>query len=124
RAARLVRERLSSQLAVHEAGEGYRALSNLFSPVHSVRQVFALMPAATDDDWAVIGRRMARVPEAYRGFTASLREGARRGLLVAPRQVSTVVGQLDAWLAGPYFSTFVADGPERLRDELRTSAAA
>ena len=124
RAARLMRERLSAQLAVHEAGEGLRALSNLFSPVHSVRQVFALMPAATDDDWAVIGRRMARIPEAYRGFAASLREGARRGLLVAPRQVGTVVGQLDEWLAGPYFTTFVADGPDRLRGELRTSAAA
>jgi uncharacterized protein (DUF885 family) len=124
RCARLLRERLSAQLAVHEAGEGYRALSNLFSPVHAVRQVFALMPTATEDDWAVIGRRMARIPEAYRGFTESLREGVRRGLLVAPRQVGTVVGQLDEWLAGPYFTTFVAAGPERLRDELRTPAAA
>jgi uncharacterized protein (DUF885 family) len=124
RCARLLRERLSAQLAVHEAGEGYRALSNLFSPAHSVRQVFALMPTATDDDWAVVGRRMARIPEAYRGFAESLREGVRRGLLVAPRQVGTVVGQLDEWLAGPYFTTFVAAGPERLGDELRTSAAA
>ena len=124
RCARLLRERLSAQIAVHDAGENYRTLSNLFSPVHSVRQVFALMPRATDDDWAVIGRRLARVPEAYRGFVESLREGRRRGLLVAPRQVSTVVGQLDEWLAGPYFGTFVADGPEGLREELRTSAAA
>ncbi len=124
RCARLLRERLSAQLAVHDAGEGYRTLSNLFSPVHAVRQVFALMPTATDDDWAVIGRRLARVPEAYRGFVESLREGVRRGLLVAPRQVDTVVGQLDEWLAGPYFGTFVSGGPERLRDELRTSAAA
>jgi uncharacterized protein (DUF885 family) len=124
RCARLLRERLSAQLAVHDAGEGYRTLSNLFSPVHSVRQVFALMPRTSDEDWAVIGRRLARIPEAYRGFTESLREGVRRGLLVAPRQVSTVVGQLDEWLAGPYFASFVADGPEALRDELRTSAAA
>jgi uncharacterized protein (DUF885 family) len=124
RCARLLRERLSAQLAVHEAGEGYRALSNLFSPIHSVRQVFALMPTATDDDWAVIGRRMARIPEAFRGFADSLREGVRRGLLVAPRQVGTVVGQLDEWLTGPYFTTFVQAGPEALRDELRTAAAA
>ena len=123
RCARLLSERLSAQLAVHDAGEGYRTLSNLFSPVHSVRQVFALMPRATDDDWAVIGRRLARIPEAYRGFAESLREGVRRGLLVAPRQVDTVVGQLDEWLDGPYFASFVADGPERLRDELRASAA-
>jgi uncharacterized protein (DUF885 family) len=122
RCARLLRERLTAQIAVHEAGEGYRTLSNLFSPVHSVRQVFSLMPMSTDEDWAVIGRRLARVPEAYRGFVESLREGARRGLLVAPRQVSTVIGQLDEWLAGPYFTTFVADAPDRLRDELRAAA--
>ena len=81
RCARLLRERLGAELAAHEAGEGLRALSNLSSPVHSVRQVFLLMPTASEEDWAVVARRMARVPEAYRGFRASLEEGARRGLL-------------------------------------------
>jgi uncharacterized protein (DUF885 family) len=122
--ARLLRERLGAQLAAHEAGEGLRALNNLFSPVHSVRQVFSLMPAVTEEDWAVIGRRMARVPEAYAGFRESLEEGGRRGLLVAPRQVHTVVSQLDEWLAAPYFSTFVAAGPEALRPELVAAADA
>jgi uncharacterized protein (DUF885 family) len=124
RCARLLRERLSAQVDAHDAGEGLRQLSNLFSPVHSVRQVFSLMPTASDDDWAVVARRLARVPEAYRGFTASLREGARRNLLVAPRQVRTVVGQLDEWLTGPYYTTFAAAGPERLQGDLRTAAAA
>jgi len=122
--ARLLRERLGAELAAHEAGEGYRALSNLFSPVHSVRQVFLIMPTATEEDWAVVARRLARVPEAYAGFRASLEEGARRGLLVAPRQVRTVVGQLDEWLTGPYFTAFVAAGPESLRAELTRAAAA
>jgi uncharacterized protein (DUF885 family) len=122
--ARLLRERLGAELAAHEAGEGYRALSNLFSPVHSVRQVFSLMPAATDEDWAVIARRMARVPEAYRGVRQSLEEGCRRGLFVAPRQVTTVVSQLDEWLLAPYFSGFVANGPESLGTELSEAARA
>ena len=124
RCARLLRERLGAQLDAHDAGEGYQALSNLFSPVHSVRQVFALMPTATEDDWAVVARRLARVPEAYRGFTESLREGVRRGLVVAPRQVGTVVAQLDEWMAGPYFSTYAAAGPESVRAELASAAAA
>jgi uncharacterized protein (DUF885 family) len=124
RCARLLRERLGAELAAHEAGEGYRALSNLFSPVHSIRQVFSLMPAAGEEDWAVIARRMARVPEAYRGFRAALEEGARRGLFVAPRQVSTVVGQLGEWLAGPYFANFVSGGPGALRGELEAAARA
>src|SRR4051794_36021980 len=92
--ARLLRERLGAELASYEAGEGLRALNNLFSPVHSVRQVFSLMPAATEADWSVIARRMARLPEAYAGFREALEEGCRRGLVVASRQVRTVVGQL------------------------------
>ena len=124
RCARLLRERLGAERAAHEAGEGFRALSNLFSPVHVIRQVFSLMPAATDDDWAVIARRMARVPEAFRGYRETLAEGARRGLLVAPRQVDTVVGQLGEWLRGPYFASFVAAGPDALRGDLDAAARA
>ncbi|MCW2740593.1 MAG: hypothetical protein JWR45_1015 [Blastococcus sp.] len=124
RCARLLRERLGAELAAHEEGEGLRALNNLFSPVHSVRQVFSLMPTRTEEDWAVLARRMARVPEAFAGFRESLEEGSRRGLLVAPRQVRTVVAQLDEWLAGPYFIGFVATGPEALRGELTKAAHA
>ncbi|WP_448610370.1 DUF885 domain-containing protein [Geodermatophilus sp. URMC 60] len=124
RCARLLRERLGAELDAHEAGEGLRALSNLFSPVHSIRQVFLLMPTSSEEDWAVVARRMARVPEAYRGFRASLEEGARRGLLVAPRQVSTVVEQLGEWLGGPFFGAFAAGGPDALRGELDAAARA
>jgi uncharacterized protein (DUF885 family) len=123
RCARLLRERLSASLDQHEAGEGLRELSNLFSPVHSVRQVFSMMPTQTTEDWAVLARRLARVPEAYRGYCATLTEGAARGLFVAPRQVHTVVGQLDDWLAGPYFAGVVAGGPDELRGELDAAAA-
>jgi uncharacterized protein (DUF885 family) len=122
--ARLLRERLGAELAAHEEGEGLRALSNLFSPVHAVRQIFSLMPAVTEEDWSVIARRMARVPAAYAGFRESLDEGARRGLLVAGRQVRTVVAQLDEWLAGPYFAGFAAGGPESLRGDLTKAAHA
>ncbi|NEM08965.1 DUF885 family protein [Geodermatophilus normandii] len=122
RCARLLRERLGAEQAAHEAGEGFRALSNLFSPVHSIRQVFLLMPTATEDDWGVVARRMARVPGAYRGYLETLREGARRGLLVAPRQVSTVVGQLDEWLSGPFFGRLAGTGPDAVRAELDAAA--
>jgi len=124
RCARLLRERLGAELAVHEAGEDFRSLNNLFSPVHAIRQIFSMMPAASEQDWSVIARRLARVPEAYRGYVATLEEGCRRGLLVAPRQAQTVVAQLDEWLAGPYFAGFVATGPERLLPELTAAARA
>ncbi|MEW2043564.1 DUF885 family protein, partial [Streptomyces sp. NPDC005534] len=44
RCGRLLRERLTAELAVHDAGEGLRAVGNLHTPVHSVRQVFTLTP--------------------------------------------------------------------------------
>ncbi|MFP5371200.1 MAG: DUF885 family protein, partial [Actinomycetes bacterium] len=102
RCARLLRERLGAEAAAHAAGEGFRTLNNLFSPIHAVRQVFSMMPTGSADDWAVLARRLARVPEAFRGFRETLEEGCRRGLVVAPRQARTVVVQLDEWLAGPY----------------------
>jgi uncharacterized protein (DUF885 family) len=124
RCARLLRERLTAALDLHEAGEDLRQVSNLFSPVHSIRQVFSMMPTQTPADWAVLARRLARVPAAYRGYSESLTAGAQRGLFAAPRQVETVVGQLEEWLAGPYFAGLVADGPQEVRAELDAAAAA
>ncbi|MCZ2838319.1 DUF885 domain-containing protein [Modestobacter sp. VKM Ac-2985] len=124
RCARLLRERLTAALDLHEAGEDLRAVSNLFSPVHAIRQVFSMMPTRTPEDWAVLARRLARVPAAYRGYCESLSAGAARGLFAAPRQVHTVVGQLDEWLAGPYFAGLVAPGPDEVRAELDAAAAA
>ncbi|MGY1744419.1 DUF885 domain-containing protein [Blastococcus sp. SYSU D00695] len=122
RCARLLRERLGDELARHEAGEDLRELSHLFSPLHAIRQAFMLMPAETEEDWSLLARRVARVPEAYRGVVTTLREGARRGLLVAPRQVRAVADQLDAWLAGPWFAGLVAAGPPALRRDLDAAA--
>ena len=63
------------------------------------------MPTATDEDWAVIARRMARVPEAYRGYRATLEEGgAPRPARRARARCAPSSSQLDEWLAGPYFT--------------------
>jgi uncharacterized protein (DUF885 family) len=130
RCARLLAERLESGLALSEAGEHLRDVSTIFSPVQEVRGVFTLMPAATPDDWAVIARRMRRVPEALAGYQESLAEGLRRGLLAAPRQVEVVSGQLADWLAARggagWFAEFAAGAqvPAALRADLDAAAAA
>ncbi len=86
------------------------------------------MPAATDEDWSVIGRRMARVPTAYDGYRAALNEGADRGLYAAARQVDAVVDQLGQWASGAdgsWFASFVAAGPDNQRaDQDRAARAA
>ena len=127
RCARLLRERLTAELAVHDAGEDLRAVRNLGSPLHGVRDIFTLMPTATDDDWAVIARRLRRVPQALDEYRSTLAEGVRRGLLSAPRQVTTVVRQLAEWLdsgsGSSWFADFTATGPAALRTDLDRAAA-
>jgi uncharacterized protein (DUF885 family) len=131
RCARLLRERLESEDSIGATGEHLRSVSNIFGPPQQVRSTFLLMPAATQDDWATIGKRMASVPQALAGHRESLAEGARRGLYAAPRQVETVAGQLADWQSGGdgkgWFAGFAAtaDVPAPLRADLdRASASA
>jgi uncharacterized protein (DUF885 family) len=112
RCARLLRERLEAGLATSETGEHLRMFSNILGPVQQVRGTFQLMPTVTEDDWSVVARRMRRVPEALASYRESLAEGARRGLLAAPRQVVAQAVQLGDWLAAGggrgYFAEFAA----------------
>jgi uncharacterized protein (DUF885 family) len=129
RCARLLRERLTSHLAVSEAGEHLRAVQNILGPVQSLRLIFTAMPTATDDDWGAVARRLAKLPSAVAGYTESLSEGMRRGLFAAPRQVTTLVDQLTVWCdvadGRGWFAEFVAsaDVPATLRAELDAAAA-
>jgi uncharacterized protein (DUF885 family) len=121
RCGRLLRERLTAELAVHEAEEGLRSVSNIHSPAHGIRDVFSVMPTATDEDWAAIAERLRAVPAAFGGFQESLALGLSRKLASGPRATETFIGQLDEWAGqdGPgWFEEFAADGPESLRAEL------
>ncbi|MFI9306434.1 DUF885 domain-containing protein [Streptomyces triculaminicus] len=124
RCARLLRERLTAQLAVHEAGEHLRTVSNLHSPLHAVREVFTLMPADTAEDWSAIAERLHAVPTALESYRAALAEGLSRGLKGGPLQVTTVLGQLNEWIGTGtgWFGDFTAPGPEGLRTELDKAA--
>ncbi len=129
RCARLLRERLTAELAVHDAGEGLRAVSNLHSPVHSVRGVLTVMPSETEEDWAAVARRLRAMPQALQGYRASLAAGAERKLPAGPRQVATVIGQLTEWTGDAeeggesWFVSFAGQGPDGLRAELSAAAA-
>ncbi len=126
RCATLLRERLTSELTQIEHGEHVRAVRNLFSPMHSLRQVFSIMPTDTDTDtdWSHVRARLGAMPDAYAGYTDTLREGLRLDMLSGPRQVATAIEQLTAWLDDGYFPSVVADGPVAQRAELDQAAAA
>ncbi|MDI3404599.1 DUF885 domain-containing protein [Streptomyces cavernicola] len=128
RCARLLRERLSAELAVHEADEHLRAVSNLSSPVHSVRQVFTVTPVDSEEDWAAVAERLRAVPTALAGYRECLALGLDRKLYGGPRATRTFIGQLAEWSgeAGGkgWFEQFAASGPDSLREELDAAAAA
>jgi uncharacterized protein (DUF885 family) len=124
RCGRLLRERLTAELAVHEADEGLRTVSNMRSPVHTVREVFTVTPMETDEDWAAIAQRLRAVPRALEGYRASLELGLERKLLGGPRATQTNIDQMTEWLGTgrSWFEEFVADGPGALRAELDAAA--
>ncbi|CAL9320723.1 DUF885 domain-containing protein [Streptomyces sp. SudanB182_2057] len=128
RCGRLLRERLTAQLAMHEAGEHLREVGNMHTPGHAVREVFTLTPAETEEDWAAIAERLRAVPEAFAGYRASLELGLERELFAAPRPTATFIGQLTEWAdtgeGRGWFEDFAAAGPEALRAELDEAARA
>ncbi|MFD5474327.1 DUF885 domain-containing protein [Streptomyces sp. NPDC127105] len=127
RCARLLRERLTAELAVHDADEGLRTVSNIHSPVHSVREVFTITPSATDEDWAAIAERLRAVPAALRGYRESLALGLDRKLHGGPQPTAIFIEQLTEWSdtdgkGRGWFEDFAAEGPESLRTELDEAA--
>ena len=129
RCGRLLRERLTAELAVHEAGEGLRHVGNIATPAHSVREVFTVSPTETDADWAAIAERLTAVPAALGGYRESLELGLERELYAAPRPTATFVRQLTEWAdvdgtGRGWFEDFAAAGPESLREQLNTAARA
>ncbi|TKS99615.1 DUF885 domain-containing protein [Streptomyces lasalocidi] len=127
RCARLLRERLTAELAVHEAEEGLRAVGNMSTPAHHVREVFTVTPTASDEDWAAVAERLRAVPAALAGYRASLELGLERKLYGPPRPTATLVAQLTEWTdtdgsGRGWFEDFVAGGPDALRAELDEAA--
>lgn len=83
--------RLDLELA--EAGWDRRDINVLASPAQGIREIFDLMPTATDDNWSVISRKLANVSAAIEGYTETLREGIATGSVPARRQVLEVLVQ-------------------------------
>ena len=121
-----MRERLGLQLEVHEAGHDRMELNVIASPLQACRDVFDLMPNATDDDWALIATRLTRIPRALAQWTTTLAEAAARGQVTPRRQVTECIRQCEDLLSRDgYFATLAAnariDGaplPEALQSDL------
>jgi uncharacterized protein (DUF885 family) len=120
-----MRERLGLQIEMHDARLDVGVLNVIESPLQSMRDVFDLMATDTEDDWALIARRMSTVPERANGYVASLRAAVAAERAPAARQVARGVQQ--AAQIQQLFVAMVADAaPENLvlHAELQQRASA
>ncbi len=106
-----MQERLGLDLELYQAGEQYRDLNNIASPLQGLRDVFDVMPTDTEEQWSNIASRLAGIPGAVNGYLACLREGVRRGEIPPALQVREGIAQAEE-LAHPessFFATFHGD---------------
>ena len=123
---------LSLDLDLAAAGWDQRDLNVLASPAQGIREIFDLMPTATEHDWGIIARKLGNVAGALEGYTETLREGIAAGNTPARRQVAEVLEQArrNAGADG-FFPEFAAEanveggeGPASLRADLTRNAQA
>ena len=70
-----------------------RDLNVIASPAQEVRDVFDLMPTATESDWRDVAGRLQALPDALEGIRETLLEGTREDVTPAKRQVALIAEQ-------------------------------
>jgi uncharacterized protein (DUF885 family) len=127
----LTRE-LRLSIAKHDAGFEQRNLNVIASPAQELREIFDLMPTATETDWSHIAERMHNLPAAMSGYIESLRSGIAAGNVPAIRQVEENITQAAKHVLGDgFFFVFAAEAssdegdlPEALQGDLEKGAHA
>ncbi len=104
-----MQERLGIAVELHDAGLDIGELNVIASPLQTLRDVFDLMPTDTDDDWSVISRRLARVPDRVAGYLSGLQAAVASGHAPAQRQVQRGIAQ--AVRTQALFVEMVANAP-------------
>jgi uncharacterized protein (DUF885 family) len=117
------------------SGESYAAklherdVNVIASPAQGIREVFDLLPTASESDWSTISEKLGNVPAAVAGYIETLRKGIADGVVPARRQViETATGvRRHADPAGFFFDftgNAALDGGGALPDTLRADLAA
>ncbi|MCL2483091.1 MAG: DUF885 domain-containing protein, partial [Propionibacteriaceae bacterium] len=95
--ASALRERLTLAVEEHQVGADLMDIANIDSGLHSIREVYDLMPTATEDDWKTIARRLSAVPSAIAGWLEAQMAGIEHGIKPALRQVDALIAQCEGW---------------------------
>ncbi|MFC0682386.1 DUF885 domain-containing protein [Lysobacter korlensis] len=122
---------LTLWLEASDAGLWKRDVNVIASPAQELRNVYDLMPTATEADWSTIAEKLGNLPGAVEGYIETLRLGIRDGDVPAKRQVREVLEQLGRHAADDgFFFTFTGDAapegggdlPESLKADLASGA--
>ncbi|MFF1818529.1 DUF885 domain-containing protein [Kribbella sp. NPDC058245] len=90
-------ERLGLEQETYEAGVPQHQLNAISSVPANIRQVFDLMPTASNDDWERIAIRLNLVGTALDGYRETLLDQAGQGRVSARRQVLDIAGKIKTW---------------------------
>src|SRR6478735_794246 len=118
-----MRARLGLQIELHDARLDIGDLNVIASPLQFMRDVFDLMATDTDEDWALIGKRLSKVPDRVGGYVEAFRATAA-GRAASARQVAC--GAQQAAQIQQLFVKMVADaapGNDVLHADLQELAA-
>ncbi|MFC5281349.1 DUF885 domain-containing protein [Arcanobacterium canis] len=83
-------ESLALEIEYFDAGE-YADINNIASTIQSTAEIFDLMNHETDEDWAMIARRLAAVPDALAGYQDALAHRAAHGAPTAAYQIELAI---------------------------------
>jgi uncharacterized protein (DUF885 family) len=119
-AVAVIRDRLSTNLALEENDEWRRTFSVLASPVSTIRQVFELMPLTTPENAKNVARRLTHVRASLESWRGALLITAAEHELPAARHILGVADQADVHAAGA-FSEFAARAAEATGVDLEAS---
>lgn len=115
---------LQLQIDKHDAGFDQRDLNVIASAPQNLRDVFDLMPTASEDDWAHIATRLHNLPAAMDGYIDTLRSGIATGNVPAIRQITEVIAQNEKLSAADGFFSALAVSAKASGKELPTSLRA
>ena len=112
----------------HEAGFDQRDLNVIASPAQGLREIFDLVPTASEEDWTHIATRLHNLPAAMDGYIETLRSGIASGNVPAIRQVKEIIVQASKQVADSgFFFQLAAEakaGDDELPDSLKSDLAA
>ncbi|QXJ19815.1 DUF885 domain-containing protein [Actinomadura graeca] len=87
-AAAVLRERLETDLALHDAHVHDTALNTLEGPLQRLRIAIELLDRGDDTDWDAVRGRLRALPGALRDLRTGLLRACQNGRIVARRQIA------------------------------------